>query len=243
VTPGNLVAVLSVEHLENRGFQYAPAEFDASLPNQDYLGEFRTTQESLLLVYGLSDSLSVGLKVAVGEATFHKASEDPDTTPAEIHESGLTEIRPEFTWRLRQETRNWPEVFISTVAAVPHDEGKHLIGRQDWIVLPGIGVTKGFPLATIEARFNFEYDFSSVSEIDFGTWMLEAQRRISPTWWASAGFEGQIGGANDFEEVYLTAEVLWQPTQKLGVRLRPRLGLTSQTEGVGVDLGLVIHLR
>jgi len=239
VTHGELVAVPSFAYLENRGFQYSPDEFGVNAQG-DYLGKLTTTQGFLFLAYGLSDSFSVGLTVAAGDATFKKASDDTTAVPAQIDESGLTAIRPEITWRILRETEKLPEVVAYLSAAVPHNGGDQLIGAGDWVLTPGLGVIRGFSWATLVARLGFEYDFSSVSQLDFGAWTLEGQRRFSPKWWASLGLEGTVGGGSNFDEVYLAAEVLWQPKPRFGVRIRPRLGLTSQTEGWGIEAGFVV---
>ena len=228
-------------YLDNQGFQYSPDEL--GVPGEEtYRAKVRTEQGVLFLAYGVSDSVSVGLTVAAGGATFHKSSADPTAVPATIDESGLSELRPEVTWRFLTETERRPELFAFMTVGLPHSKDKYLVGLDGWLLKPGLGVAKGFSWGTLVARFGFEYDTSSASPLDFGAWMVEAQRRFSPKWWASAGFEGVTGGPYNLDEVYLTGEVVWEPKPGFGVRLRPQLGLTRYTKGWGIEVGFVFRL-
>jgi len=241
VTRHELDVVPFFAYLDNRGFQYSPDELGVP-GGETYEAKLRIEQGVLFLAYGVSDSVSVGLTVAGGGATFHKASNDPTAVPATIDESGLTEIQPEVTWRFVTETAKRPELFAFMTVGLPHSRGKYLVGSDGWLVKPGLGVSRRLSWATLVARFGFEYDSSSASPLDFGAWIVEAQRRLSPEWWASAGFEGVTGGPYNLDEVYLAGEVLWEPKPDLGIRFRPRLGLTKYTRGWGFEIGVVFRL-
>ena len=234
------VGVASYQDLENRGFQYAPEEFDFPDEN-DYLGKYTFSGGIFFLGYGLSDSVSLGLKVTGGSAKLIKAPDDPSAMPPAIKESGIGEIAPELTWRFMNETSSRPELYTFVSILIPHDTDKNLIGTQDWVVLPGFGLNRGFSWATLSARINFEYDAASVSQLDFGKWSIEGQRRFSDAWWLSAGFEGQVGGANNFDEVWQTTYVQWSASPHVAVRFGSRIGLTTMTEGWTGELGIVVR--
>jgi len=239
---GQVVAVPFFQRYVYRAYQYNPSEIGVSGgPDQDFLGDLRISQGGLFLGYGLTNDLALGLDVATGTATFRKAPDDPSATPARLEESGVSDLRAEFTWRFVSETAERPEWFAFGEALIPHDSGNVLIGTPNVVLHPGIGVIRGFPWATLMGRASFEYDAGSGTEIDFDKWSVEGMRRFSPAWWASTGVEGRIGGANNFDEVWYLANVQWNPRNWVGLELGGRVGLTTITEGYAVDAGLVLR--
>ena len=240
VNDGEWLGSATYQNLENRGFQYAPEEFGFPDEN-DYLGKYKFSGGIFFAGYGLSDSVSLGLKVTGGSAKFNKASDDPSALPAEVKESGLGEVAPELTWRFMRETASRPELFTYVSVLIPHDSDNRLLGTEDWVVLPGIGINRGFSWATLSARMGFEYDTASTSTLDFGQWTVEGQRRFSDAWWLSAGLVGTVGGGNNFDEVWQTTYVEWSANPHVTVRFGSRIGLTTMTEGWTGELGIVIR--
>ena len=240
LTPGEWLGAASYQDLENRGFQYTPDDFGFADTN-DYLGEYRFSGGFFFLGYGLNESIALALKVTGGSTKLTKASDDPSAMPAEIKESGISEIAPELTWRFITENVDRPELYAFVSILIPHDRDKDLIGTQDWVVLPGIGLNRGFSWATLSARMNFEYDAASESTLDFGKWSVEGQRRFSDSWWVSVGLEGQVGGATNFDEAWQTAFIQWSPTPHIAVRFGSRIGLTQMTEGWTGEIGIVVR--
>jgi hypothetical protein len=131
--PGEWLGVTSYLDVENRGFQYAPDELGFA-GGEDYLGDYRFNGGTFFIGYGISPSLSVGLKVTGGSAKLTKASDDPSAMPAEIKESGLGDIAPELAWRFMDETARRPELFAYVSVLIPHDSDKKLIGTEDLVV-------------------------------------------------------------------------------------------------------------
>ncbi len=230
----------SYQHLENRGFQYSPEEF-GFVDDNDYLGKYESSGGILFVGYGVSESIALGLKVTGGSIKLTKASDDLTSMPVEMKESGIGEIAPELTWRFMTETAHRPELYTIVSVLIPQNRDKNLIGTQDWVVLPGVGLNRGFSWATLSARMNFEYDSASESAIDFGKWSIEGQRKFSDVWWVSAGLEGQVGGGSNFDEAWQIAFVQWSPTPHVTVRFGSRIGLTQQTEGWTGEIGIVVR--
>ncbi len=237
---GEWLGAASYQHLENRGFQYSPEEFGFADAN-DYLGKYESSGGIFFLGYGVSDSIALGLKLTGGSIKLTKASDDLSAMPLEMKESGISAIAPELTWRFMTETAHRPELYTFVSVEIPQNRDTNLIGTPDWVVLPGLGINRGFSWATLSARMNYEYDAASASTIDFGKWSIEGQRRFSDVWWVSAGLEGQVGGANNFDEAWQITFVQWSPTPHVAVRLGSRIGLTQQTEGWTGELGIVVR--
>ncbi len=237
---GEWLGAASYQDLENRGFQYSPDEFGIADEN-DYLGKYTSSGGIFFLGYGISESLAVGLRVTGGSTKLAKASDDPSAMPSEIKESGIGEVAPELTWRFMTETASRPELYTYVSVLIPHDSDKNLIGTEDWVILPGIGLNRGFSWATLSARMDFEYDTASTSALDFGKWTIEGQRRFSDAWWLSAGLQGQVGGGNNFDEVWQTTYLQWSASPHVTVRFGSRIGLTTMTEGWTGELGIVIR--
>ena len=230
----------SYQHLDNRGFQYSPDEFGFADDN-DYLGEYESSNGLIFAGYGIGNSLGLGLKVSSGTIKLTKASDDPSAMPAQMKESGISAIAPELTWRFMTENARRPELYTFVSVEIPQNRDRNLIGTRDWVVLPGIGLNRGFSWATLSARMNYEYDAASASTIDFGKWSIEGQRRFSDAWWVSAGLEGQVGGANNFDEAWQNTFVQWRPGPRMTVRFGSRIGLTQQTKGWAGELGIVVQ--
>jgi hypothetical protein len=244
VRRGEWVGAVSLARLENTGYQYSASELGAVVqPDPDYLGELEFSGGDLYLGYGLTESLALGFQASSGRATFRTAADDVSPLPAEIRETGLGELRTELTWRFLEERGRRPELFLFAAVAVPHDSDKVLLGTPDWRLLPGIGLFRAFSWGTLAARGALEYDAGSESEADFGEWSLEAQRRTSRAWWVSAGVGGQIGGANNLDEAWLLADLVWRPTPRLAVRFHNRVGVTDQSSGWSPAVGIVVSGR
>ena len=207
----------------------------------DFLGKYESSGGILFLGYGISESVALGLKVTGGTTKLTKASGDLSAMPAEMKESGIDKIEPELTWRFLSESVNRPELYAFVSAQIPHNRDNNLVGTQDWVVLPGIGLNRGFSWATLSARMNFEYDAASESTIDFGKWTVLGQRRFSDAWWLSAGLEGQVGGGNNFDEAWQNTTVMWSATPHVAVRFDSRIGLTEQTKGWTGEIGIVVR--
>lgn len=142
---------------------------------RDFEGDYKTSEGTIALDYGLTEALAIGLEVTAIEASFHKSDEDTSSLATTLHESGLGNIQAYAAWRFRMESERQPELFVFTRVLLPHDDQKHLIGTSGVRLLPGIGVVRGFRWRTLAARAGLEYDFASESPFDWGQWSKVAK--------------------------------------------------------------------
>jgi hypothetical protein len=238
--PGELLVFASFERSENSGFEYSPNDFDVA-SGEDFQGNLRTSEEVVFLGYGLGDAFALGLEVAAARATFHRDEEDATGTPASVRESGLGDVQAELTWRFQRETERRPELYLFAEVALPHDRSKPLTGTPDWLAHVGVGLAREFSTGSLLSRISAEYDLASESPLDFGEWSLEWLHRFSSSWRLSAGFEGNIGGANNLDEVWTVADLEWRLAGRLALRFHSGYGLTSKTKGWSPEVGLVVR--
>jgi hypothetical protein len=146
------------------------------------------------------------------------------------------------TWRVLMENDHRPEVFVFLGTLFPHDRQKYLIGTSGLRLLPGIGIVRGFHWGTLAARAGLEYDFGSDSPFDWGKWSLEYLRRVSRAWRISVGLDGQIGGGNNFDELWLVTGVQWEMLPHVALKLSNSLGLGTRSSGWSPEIGVMINL-
>jgi hypothetical protein len=236
---GEWVVLPSWGRVRNDGFEYSPEELGVD-GERDFLGSLTTTSGTLFVSHGLNDSVALGLQAAVTRATFVPAPEDTSALPDEIRESGLGDVQVEVVWRALRESESRPELYVFTEMLLPHDESKRFIGQNGLAVLPGLGLVRGFRWGTIAARMGIEYDSGSTSELDWGGWSLGYLRRLSDKVRVGAGLDGQVGGANNLDEVWLMGDLQWQVTSRVALRLHNAVGLTEKADGMAPEIGIVV---
>lgn len=240
VARGELRAFLSYERVTNHGFEYSPNELGVP-SGADYQGDLRASQGVIFLGYGLTDAISFGLEASIARVTLRKADDDTSALPDETRQSGLGGVHVEGTWRFLDESAGRPELFTFVEVQLPHDRSKRLTGTENYVILPGIGLSRGFGWGRLIARVSIEYDTGSESALDFGEWSVEAYRVLSSAWRLSAGLEGQIGGSNNLDEVWLISDLDWKLGDRLALRFHNGLGLTAKTAGWSPEVGLLIR--
>lgn len=241
VAEGELILHPSFEYAHNRAFQYSPTEFGYG-PERDFDADFRAAEGVVSLAWGASRSLAVELEAGFVRGTFRKSVQDTSALPGRLRESGLGDVEARVAWRVREETAGGPEIVVFTGAVLPHDRGDELIGTADLVLLPGFGLVRGFRWGTLGLELGAEVDFASGSELDWGEWTAGYLRRLSPAWTLAAGFEGQVGGGSNFDEVWLVTQLDWDVGRDVALRFGNGLGISSHAAGWEPEVGLLLRL-
>ena len=152
VRGGELLVYPFYEYTVNKDQEYKPAELGYGVEH-DYTAK-RTDHEALLfLAYGITKDIGVEFESALWTtSTQHKASADTSAMPSRLKESGFGDTQAEIRWRWVTETPNRPELFTYFEAVFPFQQERVLIGTQEWELVPGIGLIKGFGWGTLTGR-------------------------------------------------------------------------------------------
>jgi len=102
VEPHQLLVYPFGAYTWDHNFEYQPSIF--GIPrDQDFRGQFRSTEAALFLAYGVTDWLALELEGSLISADFDKAPADTFGTPATLHESGLSDVGGALRLRLARE--------------------------------------------------------------------------------------------------------------------------------------------
>jgi len=241
LSEGTAIADLAAGRFQNLGFEYSPEEFGFSL-EQDFQGEYRASQARFFLGIGLTPNLAIAFRASAADARFNKDASDSSALPEETKESGLEALSAELVWRFLGTDGGETEFFLLTQFVIPHDGDKLLLAQDGLAVLPQIGVIRAFPWAVIEGRLGLEYDAGSETPFDVGRWNVQLLRELVPTLRIGVGLDGQIGGANNFDEVWFVSHLQWAMSSNVILRASSDLGLTALTKGWSPQLGAIVRL-
>jgi hypothetical protein len=241
VSLGQLTAYPSFRRFENRGFDYSPDEFGFPL-EEDFKGDYRASQGALFISYGLSADLSVGVRATVANARFRKASSDHSGLAGETTESGLEELSAEVAWRFSGNDGGPTELFLLTQILAPHDGDKLFLGQDGVMILPRLALIRTLSWGLLDGRLGLEYDSGSETPFDVGRWSLHALGGLTGSLDLGGGFEGQIGGANNFDEVWLTTYLQWSARPNLMLRVSSDFGVTALTRGWSPQIAAGVRL-
>jgi hypothetical protein len=231
VRGGELLVYPFYEYTTNKDQEYSPEEL-GFVGTQDYRGK-NTEHEALIFIsYGVSENVAVELESALWTtATQHKSPDDPSAMPGEVTESGFGDTQAELRWRWWKENDKKPEFWSYFETVFPFQRDRKIIGTQDWELIQGFGLTRGFRFGTLTTRASTEYQ-AEEGKVAFGEYALEYLKRLSPRWRAVLAVEGEE------DEVAAIAEAQWQIAPHALLKLNNGFGLTSKAPDLAPEVGI-----
>lgn len=231
VRNGELLVYPFYEYTSNKDQEYAPEDL-GFVGTQDYRGK-NTEHEALIFVsYGISENVGVEVESAIWTtATQHKSPDDPSAAPSEFTESGFGDTQAELRWRWWNETDKRPELWSYFETVFPFQKNRKIIGTQDWELIQGVGLTRGFHFGTLTARASVEYQ-SDEGKVAFGEYALEYLKRLSPRWRTVLAVEGEE------DEVTGIVEIQRQVAQNALLKVNNGFGLTSKAPELAPEVGI-----
>ena len=122
-----------------------------------------------------------------------------------------------------------PEVEEPQDGPVPYD-----LGNQEWVVVPGIGLIKGYAWGTLNGRFSLEYA-PEEGLVEAGEYGLEYLKRLSSVWRTVAVVEGS-GDA-----ISSAFEAQWFVAPEVFAKFNIGFGLTPPADDFGYETGIVAY--
>ena len=235
VEPHQLLVYPFGAYTWDHNFEYQPSIF--GIPrDQDFRGQFRSTEAALFLAYGVTDWLALELEGSLISADFDKAPADTFGTPATLHESGLSDVGGALRLRLARERGSRPEFFGSVEVVPAQHEQLVLIGEPQWDVKGEVGAVRQYRWGTMTFRTTIEYNHGDQAW-ELGETSLEYLRRLSPKWRVLLGVEGGEGGAPD--DYGLIAAAHWRIARGLDLKIFNAVGLMSKATDWETQVGLL----
>lgn len=234
VRRGELLFYPFYEYVVNNEDEYHGSELGYN-GDTDYLGKVEEHEYLLFFGYGITEDLALELEGAVYTTkTLTRADDDFESgLPDELTESGLGDVESQLRWRIARETETRPEYYLNFEVVFPLQKDKVLIGTQDWEVVAGAGLVKGFSWGTLTPRVAIEYDAAD-SEVEVGEYAVEYLKRLSNTWrWVST-----IEGASD--EVSAIVEAQWHFSPRAYAKFNCGFGLTEKAEDFAPEIGVMM---
>lgn len=232
VRGGELLVYPFYEYTINKDQEYKPAELGYGVEH-DYTAK-RTDHEALLfLAYGITKDIGVEFESALWTtSTQHKASADTSAMPSSLKESGFGDTQAEIRWRWVTETPNRPELFTYFEAVFPFQEDRVLIGTQEWELVPGIGLIKGFAWGTLTGRISASY-LPGDGTFELGELDAEYLKRTSEKWRWALSVEGEQ------DEWAAIPEIQWHFKPNAFAKLNDGIGLTAKAPDQAPEVGVV----
>ncbi|HEX3112854.1 MAG TPA: hypothetical protein VHU20_06275, partial [Candidatus Eisenbacteria bacterium] len=231
VRGGELLVYPFYEYTTNKDQEYSPEEL-GFVGTQDYRGKNTEHEALIFLSYGVSENVAVELESALWTtATQHKSPDDPSAMPGEVTESGFGDTQAELRWRWWKENDKKPEFWSYFETVFPFQRDRKIIGTQDWELIQGFGLTRGFRFGTLTTRASMEYQ-AEEGKVAFGEYALEYLKRLSPRWRAVLAVEGEE------DEIAGIAEAQWQIAPHALLKLNNGFGLTSKAPDLAPEVGI-----
>jgi len=235
VRKGELLAYPFYEYTGNNDQEYKPSELGFA-GEHDYRGKYTEHEGLIFLSYGISENVALELESALySSATLHKAPEDTSAVPSRLKESGFGDTQAEIHWRWWKENERRPELWSYFEAVFPFQKDRVLIGTQDWELIQGVGLTRGFRFGSLTGRVSASYSAGDKTVI-FGEYALEYLRRLSPKWRAVLAMEGEQ------DEAAIIGEAQWRIAPRAVLKLNNGFGLTSKAPDLAPEIGLAFSL-
>jgi hypothetical protein len=114
----------------------------------------------------------------------------------------------------------------------PFQRDRVLIGTQDWEIIQGFGLTRGFRFGTLTGRVSASYTAEDKAVI-FGEYALEYLKRIGPRWRGVLAMEGEQ------DEAAAIAELQWEFSPRALLKLNNGFGITSKAPDLAPEVGIV----
>jgi hypothetical protein len=235
VRNGELLVYPFYEYTVNNDQEYKPSELGFA-GEHDYRGKYTEHEALIFFSYGVSDNVMLELESALySSATLRKAPEDTSAVPARLKESGFGDTQAEIRWRWWKENERRPEFWSYFEVVFPFQRDRVLIGTQDWEVVQGFGLTRGFRWGTLTGRVSVSYTAEDKSVI-FGEYAIEYLRRISPKWRWVLAMEGEQ------DERALIGEAQYELSHRALLKLNNAIGISSKAPDVAPEVGIVFSL-
>jgi len=232
VAKGELLVYPFYEYTQNEDQEYKPSELGFA-GDHDYRGRYTEHEALIFLSYGASENVAFEFESALySSATQRKAKQDTSAVPARLEESGFGDTQAEIRWRWLKETPGRPEFWSYFEAVFPFQKHRVLIGTQDWELIQGFGLTRGFPFGTLTARVSASYTAEDKTVI-FGEYALEYLKRLSPRWRIVLAVEGEQ------DEVAAIAEAQLRISSRGLLKLNNGFGITSKAPELAPEIGIV----
>lgn len=219
----------------DHNFEYQPEIFGFG-SDEDFRGQFKSTEAALFLAYGVTDWLALELEGSLITADFEKSPADTFGTPATVHETGLSDIAGSLRFRVSPERGSRPEFFGSVELLPPQHGQQELIGDPQWNVKTEIGAVRQYHWGTMTFRTTIEYNRGD-KHWDLGETSLEYLRRLSPAWRVLLGIEGGEGGALD--DYGFVAAAHWRIAGALDLKFVNTVGFMQKSTDWEAQVGLM----
>ena len=234
VRKGELLIYPFYEYYHDKNLEYEPAEFGfGSL--QEFRGRYRANEAVLFIGYGISDRLAVEFEAGVIAAKFNKASNDLTALPAQIKESGLSDVEAQIRWRWNHESAKTPEFFNYVETVFPTGKKNSLIGTSNWEVKLGTGLIKGYKWGTVTGRISVEY-IAAEKKWGLGEYALEYLKRVSDRFRLYAILEGSE------DELALVPGMTWHLGHGVFLKVNNGFGVTSKATDFAPEVGIMFSL-
>ena len=233
VAKGELLVYPFYEYTLNKDQEYKPSELGFA-GDHDYRGRYTEHEALLFLSWAASENVAFEFESALySTATQHKAAADTSTVPAKLEESGFGDTQAEVRWRWWKESERRPEFWSYFEAVFPFQKNRHLIGTQDWELIQGFGLTRGFSFGTLTARASASYTAEDKTVI-FGEFALEYLKRLSPKWRVVLAMEGEQ------DEVAIIGEAQLRMGPRAVLKLNNGFGVTTKAPDLAPEVGIAL---
>jgi hypothetical protein len=231
VRRGELLVYPFYEYTRNNDQEYKPSEL--GFPgDHDNRGKLTEHEALIFLSYGVSESVMLEFESAVySSATLTKSASDTSAVPTQIKESGFGDTQAEIRWRWWSENERRPEFWSYFEAVFPFQKDRVLIGTQDWELIQGFGLTRGFRWGTMTGRVSASYTAEDKTVI-FGEYALEYLKRISPKFRWLMAVEGEQ------DEAAFIAEAQWRIAPRALLKINSGFGITSKAPELAPEVGV-----
>jgi hypothetical protein len=234
VRKGELLVYPFYEYYYDRNLEYEPAEFGHG-SFQEFRGRFEANEGIFFIGYGFTDRLAVEVEAAIISARFNKSDRDQTTLPAELKESGLSDVEGQIRWRWNFENASTPEFFNYFETVFPTGEKNSLIGTAHWEFKLGTGLVKGFKWGTMTVRAAIDYD-DGEKVFGLGEYAVEYLKRVSDHFRLFAMMEGSE------DEIAIVPEVQWHVNRSIFFKANTGFGLTSKATDFAPEVGIMFSL-
>jgi hypothetical protein len=234
VRQGELLIYPFYEYYYDNNLEYKPSDFGFPV-EQDFRGRYRAHEGILFMGYGISDKFAIEVEAGIIDAKLNKADEDRSGLPAELKESGLSDVEGQIRWRWNHESAKTPEYYSYFLAVLPTGKENSLIGTSDWELKLGIGLIKGFSWGTITPGIAIEYA-ASEKTYDFA-YGLEYLKKISER----VRFFAMLEGTQD--EAAFIPEIQWRLSRSVLLKVNNGFGLTSKAVDMAPEIGIMFSTK
>jgi hypothetical protein len=240
VERGQWVLFPYAAYTHDGNMEYQPSALGYGSLNEDFRGEYWSTQAQFFLAYGVTDWLALEVETSRIHARFDKSPSDTTAVPARIDETGLADFEAQVRVRVAREHGARPELFASLEIIPAQQQGKTLIIETPTDVRAGIGVIRGYRWGTLTFRTTVEFNHDDQSW-ELGETSLEYLKQLSSAARLLVAIEGGEGGAPD--DYGLVTGLRWRLGPGVFLKFDNAIGLQSKATDLESQLGLLFELH